>query len=300
MKAESQTFESKAAWLAGRRHGIGASEAAAVIGANPWKSALQLYAEKLELVEPDALETEAMEWGLLLEAPIAQQYERVIGRTVARPTPWTLHRSRQHPWMTATVDGFVEDPQRGPGILQIKTAGLHRTEEWTEEPPLHYQIQVQHEIHVAGVTWGALAVLLGGQRLLSFDLDRNDSFLELLIAREREFWERLLRQEPPAPDASEASREVLRRLYPREQAGLSVPLPVAAVEWDAQRLEAASQLEHWKAVKDEAENRLKAAIGEAECGVLPDGTAYLWKERSRKGYTVEAGTYRELRRKAPK
>ena len=36
----------RAAWLAQRRNGIGASDIAAVLGISPWKTPLQLYMDK--------------------------------------------------------------------------------------------------------------------------------------------------------------------------------------------------------------------------------------------------------------
>lgn len=295
----SETFADKTAWLDARRNGIGASEAADVVGVGR-KSAMTLYAEKLGLVEPDPHESEAMEWGLLLEPIIAKRYEEKSGRAVHRCAPWTLIRSRAHPFMTFSPDGLIEDPRRGRGVLQIKTAGVFRADAWEDEPPLAYQVQVQHELCVADVTWGSLAVLIGGQTFRYYDIERNDRFLATLIEREAEFFDRLTRQEPPAVDGSEATRELLRRLYPKDTAGLIVTLPGDATEWDAERLDALEQIKRAEARKTEAENRIKAAIGDGEAGVLPNGITYSWKASERKGYTVEPSVVRTLRRKESK
>src|SRR4026209_2486088 len=80
-------------WLAVRRSAIGASEAPVLLGLVPWKSPMQLFAEKLELVEQDA-ETDAMRWGLILEGPVADHYEQETGRRLRDPGRLTLRRSR--------------------------------------------------------------------------------------------------------------------------------------------------------------------------------------------------------------
>ena len=50
------------AWLAGRRNGIGASDAPAALGISPFKSRGDLWAEKTGLVEPpDLSDNEAVE-----------------------------------------------------------------------------------------------------------------------------------------------------------------------------------------------------------------------------------------------
>lgn len=295
-----EEFPSKEAWLKGRRFGIGASEASAVLGLNPWKSPLQLYAEKLELAEPDAVESEAMEWGLLLEPVIADRYRAATGRKLADPEPNTLYRSREHDFMTASFDRLIVGDPRGVGVLQIKTTGQFKADDWEDEPPVYYQVQTQQEMAIAGATWGSLAVLIGGQRFRWFDLARNDRFVGLLIEREAAFWQRLVTMDPPPVDGSDSAREVLRRLYPRETPGLVVNLPGEAMEWDNGLRVLKDSIKGNEEMKQELENRIKAAIGEAECGVLPNGTTYTWKASERKGYVVEATTVRTLRRKEAK
>lgn len=295
-----EEYPTKDAWLKGRRHGIGASEASAVIGLNPWKSALQLYAEKLEIAEPDAAESEAMEWGLLLEPVIAERYAGVTRRELAPVEPFTIYRSRQHPYMTATFDRLIIGDPRGLGVLQIKTAGQFRAEDWEDEPPVYYQVQTQQEMAIAGATWGSLAVLIGGQRFRYFDLVRNDRFLSVLAEREGAFWARLLAQDPPEVDGSESARDILRKLYPRETPGLVVNLPGEAVDWDMDLQQVKNMGKEYEVKKQALENKIKAAIGEAESGILPNGTSYTWKASERKGYVVEATVTRTLRRKEAK
>lgn len=210
--------------------------------------------------------------------------------------------------MLATLDrvqylGYEEMKERtpGPGVLEIKTASAYARDEWADgEPPLHYQIQVQHQFAVTGYSWGSIAVLFGGQEFAWLDVERDDAFIEALIAKEREFWDRVERRDPPPPDASESCRELLRALYPREVAGKTIALPVEAVEWDRQRLDAIDRLREAAAAKTEAENNLIAALGDAETGLLSDGTRYNYRQQERKGYTVQPGTHRVLRRKAAK
>lgn len=295
-----EEFRTKEQWLKGRRFGIGASEASAVLGLNPWKSALALYAEKLEIAEPSAEETEAMEWGIALEPVIAEKYAARTGRKLADPEPFTIYRSRKHEFMTATPDRFILGDPRGLGVLQIKAVGAFKAEEWETEPPVYYQVQVQQEMAVSGATWGSLAALIGGQRLLWYDLARSERFVKVLAEKEAVFWARLVAMDPPPVDGSESAREVLRRLYPKETPGLVVNLPGEAVEWDTELQALKDQGKAYEAKRTELENRIKAAIGEAESGVLPNGTTYTWKASERKGYVVEPTITRTLRRKEAK
>jgi len=62
---------SRAEWLEQRRQGIGASDAAVILGLTKWKSPMGLYAEKTGLVPMGQEETDLLEWGNRLEPVIA-------------------------------------------------------------------------------------------------------------------------------------------------------------------------------------------------------------------------------------
>jgi putative phage-type endonuclease len=291
--AELDTI-TEAEWLALRRGGLGSSDAAAVLGVSSFKSPLNLYAEKLGLAEPEA-ESQAMRWGKLLEATIAGEYARETGRAVYHPKVLLQHE--KHEFMLATPDRFATLEQ-GVLLVEIKTAGAFKADDWAEEPPLEYQVQVQHGLAVTGFDLASLVVLIGGQRLLWVDLERNDRFIAVLIEREREFWERVQKLEPPA--ATGADKETLAKLYPKET-GTSVDLPREALDWDTRLQEAKEELKRWELVKDESEALLKGWIGEATYGVLPDGAGrYSWKQVRQEIAAKEAQVreFRVLRRLA--
>jgi len=295
----SITCADRPSWLEARRQGLGASDAPVILGLSPWKTPLALYAEKLGLEIEEPEQTEAMAWGLRLQPVIIAAFEEETGRSAVPQRDFLIDRSPDFPWMLASLDGWTkrrpEDAEIG--VLEVKTTSAFRKEDWAEAPPLAYQVQVQHQLAVVGARWGTIVCLIGGQRLVWADVERNDSFIERLIAKEREFWERLQAKEPPMVDDSKASAEILKRLYPREATGLTVNLPTEAIGWDQDRLAALEALKIAEAAKTAAENHLKAALGEAEMGVLANGVTYTWKASERKGYVVEATSVRTLRRK---
>lgn len=295
---EVLTFPDREAWLKARMDGFGASDAAAVFGVSPWKTSLALYAEKLGLEDASVEETEAMEWGTRLESAIATKYAEETKRPLRDPGRFTIHRSLKYPFMQATLDREVLLPNEhhSLGALEIKTTGAFKAEEWAEEPPLMYQLQLQQQLAVVGHAWGSLAVLIGGQKFLWVDMPRNDRIVNLLIEREGELWERIQRMDPPTPRAED--KALLAAIYGQDS-GETVELPVEAVEWDRRRAEAAAQIKHHEAIKDEMEALLRAAMKDATFGVLPGGIGrYSWKSGERAGYAVPATKTRTLRRLA--
>jgi putative phage-type endonuclease len=268
-----------------------------VLGLSHWKSPFALWSEKVGLVDPGDEQTEWQEWGQILEEPIARKYTRETGRELHNYGQFFVFEHPQIAHMFCTIDRGIHgsETRTAQGILSIKTAAGWKAGEWEEEPPLMYQVQLQHELAVTGMEWGSFAVLIGGQKFRWCDVERHDRFISYLIEKEAEFWDRVIRGIPPSVDASDSSREVLSRLYPRDT-GETIELPPEAIAWDEQLQFAKAEIKAAEHRKQDAENKLKAAIGNATIGLLPGGGGYTWKASERKGYVVEPTTVRTLRR----
>jgi putative phage-type endonuclease len=293
----------RAAWLEARRSGIGASDAPVLLGLTR-RDPLSIYASKLGLVADSDDETEAQEWGWRLEDAIADAYRDKTRRCLGPPAPYQILRHPEHPCLSATLDRTITATPDGgevPAVLELKTTGAFFADEWEDEAPLAYQVQVQHQLMVTGWAWGSIAVLIGGQKFRYIDrIERNEHFIKKLIAVELKFWRYVERQEPPAEFLTGASstREALAALYPTVENQELVPLAAQALDWHEDLADTKNQIKVLTERKDLAENRLRLAIGDALGGVLPDGTVYTLKEQSRSGYSVPPWTGRVLRCKA--
>ncbi len=309
--AQFQTFEDRPAWLEGRRTlGIGSSDAAAILGVSKFKSALSLYYDKLGIREENPKTQERREWGLLLEEPIAQRYAQKTGRLIASPPPFSVARSVTYPFAVASCDRFVvgrregavETPH-GVGIAEIKNADVYVSDQWSEdnnnEPPIEYQIQLQHQLMVTGLGWGSIVALIGGNYFVWADRMRDDALIKVLAEREAEFWDRVERRDPPPADGSESSKDILKLVYPQDT-GEVVTLGPESIEWHeklvaANLAEKAAELE-----KNTYSNLLRQAIGDATAGVLPNGKVYTNKLQARGEFLSKATTFRVLRLKGGK
>ena len=287
---------SKAEWLSYRQKGIGASETAAILGLDPYRGPLAVYAEKVGLVEPSDEETEAMEWGILLQPIVAVRYADKTNRVLKDHGRYSLCQDEQYPWMLASLDYEIVDPV---AVLEVKTTNIRHTDDWKEEAPLRFQVQVQKQLRVTGFDMGALAVLVGGQKLYSYDVPRHQGFIDSLVEVEKEFWRRVELRDPPPADGSDATKEFLKRAYPVDD-GSVVPLPEEALGWDKVLEMAKADKKEVDAAIQEAQNKFKAAMGEATWGLLSTGDRYSLKLVEKKAYEVKATSYRELRRVAAK
>lgn len=263
------------AWLEHRTTGIGASEAAAVIGCNPWSSPMKVYADKLGLEDPEP-QSEAAYWGTVIEPLVANRFAEVTGRKVSMDG--YLLRSLKHPWAMCTLDAQQETDEGTGGLLEIKCTSLY--ERWDEGVPPYVYAQVQHQFAVTGFHFGSVAVLFRGNSFHWLDVERDQGFIDKLMAAESEFWQRLQNGEPPEPDGSESCRKALSLLYPEDD-GTSITLSGEFAALDEERSRIAAQVEDLRAEQKAIDNRIKAEIGEHTTAVLPSGVSFTYKADKR-------------------
>ena len=267
---------SYAEWLQVRRSGIGGSDAAAALGLSPWKSALELWQEKVSGQNQPHQENEAMIWGRLMEPVITTEFVRRTGLAV---TPMrSMLQATEWPWMLADLDGLIEDPQRGTGVFEVKTASAYKQEEWCEDRcPDSYLLQINHYMAVTGLSFAVICVLIGGNKLQWLTVDRDEELIASLVELEHRFWNHVLTQSPPPVDGSTACAEMLSRKYPSSSNPAPLILPVEADSWIQDYLQAKREEEDAVERKRLAENRIKEVMKEHERSTSPGGKQVTWK-----------------------
>lgn len=100
----------------------------------------------------------------------------------------------------------------------------------------------------------------------------------MLIELEKRFWHNVETLTPPAMDGSNASSELLSRLYPNANNKTQITLD-DALPLITQYEEASNEEKVAEARKDEAINKLKTLMGENEIGVSGD-RVITWKNIS--------------------
>jgi putative phage-type endonuclease len=288
-------------WLQLRRSGVGASEIAALLGESPWLSATELYALKIGASNgnADLEDAEYVYWGRQLESSIVAGYQDRTGRLV--DPHGVLLRSTAHPWALCTLDAVTTDGRDGePWPLEVKNVGLSKSHEWEDGPPRHYFLQLQHQMLVTGAPRATIAALIGGQRLIWCDIERDDIAIRRITHAGRIFWDECVEKGVcPKPDGSESSKRALDALYRDRPAPESyVQLPGSMLDLDVELNELKLTEGVIKKRRAEIENLIKAHIGSAEQGVLSDGTVWSWKQQERAEHVVQASKFRVLRRHA--
>ena len=250
---------SREEWLRYRKCGIGGSDVAAILGISKWNSAISLWLDKTNQTNEPIEENEAMQWGTIMEPIIRNHFAEVTGKTVVEVKAMLQHP--EHPFMLADIDGLTEDDEGNPAILEIKTASEYKRSEWENDIPSYYQTQVQHYLCVTGVQKAYVAVLIGGNSFKVYEVDADAEIQSMLIAVEKDFWNKVQNMIRPEMDGSDAAKNLLDSLY---HGGISeeIVMPDEAIEYVDAYIEACAEEDNAKAKKQEASNHIKEIMGD--------------------------------------
>lgn len=262
-------------WLEYRRKGIGGSDAAAIVGLNRWRSAFDVYADKLGL-KPEQPDNEAMRQGRDLEDYVAQRFMEATSKKVRRRNAMLQHP--EYPFMTANIDRWVVGENAG---LECKTTSvLNRAKFSQGEFPPNYYVQCVHYMAVTGAERWYLAVLVLNKAFHVFTIERDEAEVQALIAAEKDFWENhVLKQIPPTPDGSESTSELLKQMFPEAREREEVAL-YGHEEKIQQYLELDARVKELTQERDAIKQELQLALADAEIG-RAQGYVVEWKNQVR-------------------
>lgn len=148
-------------WLVERQKGIGASDASAIVGMNPYKSNVELWEEKIGEREPaDISDKPYVQYGNDAEAPLRQLFALDYPMFEVRYAEFDMRWSKEYPFIYATLDGELIHRQTGEhGIYEGKTTEILKSqqyESWKNQVPQNYYIQLLHQFIATEFTYAFL------------------------------------------------------------------------------------------------------------------------------------------------
>ncbi|WP_395146993.1 YqaJ viral recombinase family protein [Moraxella atlantae] len=214
-------------WLRLRQSGIGGSDISAIMGFNPYKTAYDLYHDKINDVVADA-QTEAAYWGTILEGVVAKEYELRNDCKVQRVNYMIRHP--KFDFAIANIDRAVINPSISGNVrikdgalttdklLEVKTASEYMKNVWGDEAsdqvPDNYNLQCQWYMGITGVDECDLALLLGGNKYRQYNIKFDAELFEIMINEAQNFWLNhvLARVEPTPTTLANAKHKYARAL----------------------------------------------------------------------------------------
>jgi len=262
-------------WLELRKKGIGGSDSAAIVGLDRYRSAFDVYAEKIGL-KPEQPDNEAMRQGRDLEQYVAERFMEATGKKVRRRNAILQHP--EHPFMLANIDRWVVGENAG---FEAKTTSvLNRCKFSQGEYPPSYYVQCVHYMAVTGAERWYLAVLVLNKAFHVFTIERDEAEIKALIEAEKNFWENhVLKQIPPTPDGSESTSELLKQMFPEAKEREKTAL-FGYEDKIEQYLFLDAKVKELERERDRFKQELQLALGDAEIGQA-QGYIVEWKNQVR-------------------
>ena len=264
-------------WLEKRRNGLGGSDAAAILGLDPFRSAMSVWISKCR---PELLEPEYAQWlsiGTKIEPVIDSLYQEATQTITVKPED--IIRHPLYPEIAGTPDRLSIDK-----VVELKneTQYMDRYGDFgTDAVPDHVLAQVAVYMSITGKNSADVAVLHAGSRFGVYTIRRDMQLEKEIIDRLRSWWADyvLTKREPPI-DASEDWAQYIEKLHPKQT---SMMLTLSSVSDsnivnDVLNLKAVRHsIELQQEYEGRYENKIKAFIGENE-GIQGDFGSITWRK----------------------
>ena len=286
-------------WQALRAQNVGASEIGALFGVHDYLTGYALAARKMGKLE-DTLDNSVLRRGRYLE-PVVRQL------LAEQQQDWTQIGAGSYYYdsdihLGCTPDLFVRIPERGVGIVQIKTvapnvfASKWRNDAGEIQPPLWIALQAMVEQHLTSAEFAYVAALVIGSHEFELHVIEVPYLPEVIdVARHKtvDFWNMVGRGQLPEPDFGRDAGTLSKVL--RQDDGSELDL-----RGDNEISEIVAQLEAARDAASIADDNIKHCnarllhkVGSAERAIYSGGVITA-KTVHRKGYVAQPSSYRRL------
>lgn len=208
-------------WHAARRHALGGSEIAAVVGLAPpqWSSAFALWHYKAGLIQPEEGDTFKQTLGKVLEQAVIDLHQLRHGNLVQRTGMWA---NQDRPWQVAEPDRFIVPARsRKPiSLVEAKTADSGDAWQWgkdggsNDDVPAYYAAQTLWYLDTFGFTEGTLAVLIGAREYREYTIRHSETDAAWMRGEAERFLDSVRTGQAPPIDGADATYQTVRELHP--------------------------------------------------------------------------------------
>jgi putative phage-type endonuclease len=200
-------------WLERKNHGISGTDAAAILGQNPYMTNEKVWEYKVGIsTPPEISEKPYVKYGNMAEKHLIELFKldflefRVIHKN------YDLRVNYDYDFLIGSIDGELTEKSTGKkGILEIKTTNILQSmhsEKWNNQIPQNYYIQILHYLLVTGFEFAILKAQLKytNDKTIQlktihkrFDIEEVMADIEYLKEKEIYFWnENVLKRKKPA------------------------------------------------------------------------------------------------------
>ena len=249
---------------------FGASDVPALMGASPYKTRGELFADKVnEPVEQE--ETAVFRRGNLLEKPLLEEASRILGTNIF--TPEVIYRDGR---LSISLDG-VDNDQKPSVVVEAKTSTRYSVYT-SDDLPEEWCWQGWAQMAVLQVpVW--FVVLDRDQRISVVELPENSKAIQALQVETAVFggW---VDGDPMDEDINNFSAADIARIW--KPTPTSIELPVSAVDWANQLEEARAMAKQASDLEAKAKDALAQMLLSNEIGTVNGVQLVTWKQQAGK------------------
>lgn len=205
-------------WLEDRKGGIGGSDAASVLGVNPYMSNVQLWEIKTgRTIQEDISEKDCVKFGVQAEDHIRKLFALDYPEFKVNNEEFKTYSNSEYPFIKGSFDGTLLHIPTGNtgGVWEAKTTTIRRYtdwEKWDNRVPQNYYCQILHYFLVRNFDFAILKArikelpktenkIFNEQKVYikHYFIDRCncEDDLAYLLEAEKEFWGYVERDERP-------------------------------------------------------------------------------------------------------
>lgn len=207
---EMKILKSRDEWLHNRNR-IGGSDAAAIVGMNPYMSNVDLWEIKTGLkTQKDISDEPYVKYGTNAEWYLRGLFSLDFPEYQIDYVESNMWLNDKYPFAHASLDGWLTDQDGRKGIWECKTTNILRSmqkEKWQDRIPDNYYIQVLHYLMVTGFDFAVLKAQLKSEfdgnvylQTKHYKIERSEveDDIKYLAEAEAKFWEQVQKRERPA------------------------------------------------------------------------------------------------------
>lgn len=197
-------------WLE-HRDRIGGSDAASIVGLNPYRSNIDLYRIKTGQIQPEDISDKPyVKYGTEAEQYLRELFKLDYPEYEVFYEENNMFLNDRYPFAHASLDGWLRDKQGRMGIWECKTTNITnstQTLKWKNRIPDNYYIQVLHYLMVTEFEFVILKAQLkfdyGEDVYLQtkhYKIERTDveEDIKYLEHEEKKFWKNVTEHIQPA------------------------------------------------------------------------------------------------------
>jgi putative phage-type endonuclease len=258
---EQERYET---WKAERRKHITGTDVASILGLSKFGGPMTVWLDKNGKLE--TVENDAMRAGKFLQDGILRAYSELNAIPIENADPWTLYLVQDFPLLGASLDARWANGDRRPvDAKNIRRRSEDYGEEGSDRIPIYYQTQLAVQMMATGAPYAELAVCFGGQEFVRYTVERDMDVENAIKEKSLAWWKRyVIGGEMPEADASDSCTDYIKERFRKAELGKIVEPTAEIVDWITQRKKAAAAKKEAEDLQTEAENKIKAFMGNAE------------------------------------